>query len=311
MLYIVGGYNTHYEATTTAYKIDTAVTLAVQDDTIAIESLMDTHLHRGEVQAVVSGTKAYILGGFTHEDGYCQPYRAVEVLDTSEEQDGWSYAPGRLNTGRANAAVVTSGGKFYVLGGETRMDDQRNCEGASSWEVNHNSPRRRTYPVQTVEVYNPRKGDEAEWSFVSGGLPDDRWLRFAAQPCPYNQEIYVFGGATNRDIPEDVTVDGRRIKASEGMSLTNSMGVYSDRGLSSTSGGISSLSSDFARDYRILGIVMLSVGSAFLFLAVLVVSVVNYRRKRSKDFPHNDSGAVNFARAAAKPQRSSGSIAFL
>ena len=332
MLYIVGGYNDRYEATRQTYRIDTLTTHAnaqiSESHNLAIELLPHTHLHRAEVQAVVKGTKAYLIGGFSHEDGYCHPFRSVEVLDTAQEERGWSYAPGKMNTGRANAAVVTFDDKFFVLGGETRTEENMQCHGAESWEVNHQSPRRFTQPVRTVEMYDPTASNhDANWHFVSGpGLPDGKWFRFAAETSPsHGSEIFVFGGAANRDstidAPQEVIINGRRIQISDGLALTNSMGVYSDNRQLSAEGGRMS-AAQFAQEYRILGITMLAVGSASILLALMVAAIIKYRRTHRRVDPIRDDsggGASNFARTASlrsltsrqANKRPSGSLAFL
>lgn len=332
MLYIVGGYNDRYEATRQTYRIDTLTTHAnaqiSESHNLAIDQLPHTHLHRAEVQAVVMGTKAYLIGGFSHEDGYCHPFRSVEVLDTAQEERGWSYATGKMNTGRANSAVVTFDNKLFVLGGETRTDENMQCHGAQSWAINQQSPRRFTYPVRTVEVYDPdAEGTDANWHFVSGpGLPDDKWFRFAAETSPsHGNEIFVFGGAANRDstvdAPQEVIINGRRIQIGDGLALTNSMGVYSNTRQLSAEGGRMS-AAQFAQEYRVLGITMLAVGSSSILLALMIAAIIKYRRTHRRVDPIRDDsggGASNFARTASlrnvnmkqASQRPSGSLAFL
>ena len=50
-----------------------------------------------------------------------------------------------------------------------------------------------------MEVYDPLDGVEGEWTKIYGGLPYDERYRFALASWPAKEQIYSFGGVTNRD----------------------------------------------------------------------------------------------------------------
>ena len=210
-LYIAGGYNELYVAQRTTIRIDTEATLKKNgslcrlDGTggggqgVVWERVADMKTERAMPSGLSYGQFGYVLGGYTHVDGHCQPHNTVEIYNP--KSNSWEY--GRpLTNARAGAAVAKYKGRFFVVGGEKRG-------GTSFWGacptdpfdvlVDRRHPRRKSEPVNSVEVYDPLDGVEGEWTKIYGGLPYDERYRFALASWPAKEQIYSFGGVTNRD----------------------------------------------------------------------------------------------------------------
>lgn len=209
-LYIAGGYNELYVAQRTTIRIDTEATLKKNgslcrlDGTggggqgVVWERVADMKTERAMPSGLSYGQFGYVLGGYTHVDGHCQSHNTVEIYNS--KSNSWEY--GRpLSDARAGAAVAKYKGRFFVVGGEKR--------GGTFWGacptdpfdvlVDRRHPRRKSEPVNSVEVYDPLDGVEGEWTKIYGGLPHDERYRFALASWPAKEQIYSFGGVTNRD----------------------------------------------------------------------------------------------------------------
>jgi len=213
-VYLAGGYDSNYIALFTSVLIDVDATLAAYGDfngdglmaKLVSHRLSDMKEARGDVHSLSYGKYGYLIGGFSHIDGYCHPLKSVEVYDT--QKDKWLHTNG-LNVGRADAALMKYKGKFYAFGGETRVDEINGVNCSGNVEANQKLPRRKTHPINSVEVYDPISEDP-RWQIIQGtSLPDDR-LRFVLAPWPETDAIYGFGGVTYSpsDGKSKQTIDG-------------------------------------------------------------------------------------------------------
>ena len=210
-LYIAGGYNELYVAQRTVIRIDTAATLKKNgslcrlDGTggggqgVVWERVADMNTERAMPSGLAYGQFGYVLGGYTHVDGHCQPHQTVEIYNANSNV--WRYGK-PLTNARAGAAVAKYKGRFFVIGGERRgVGSVWGTCPADPFDIltDRRHPRRKSEPVDSVEAYNPLDGVEGEWNKIYGSLPYDRRYRFALAPWPAKEQIYSFGGVTNRD----------------------------------------------------------------------------------------------------------------
>lgn len=174
-IYTVGGYDNEYTALDTVFRIDTTQDGLVIDET---EPLREP---RGDVQAVVTSdqTTAYVTGGFTHVNSFCDALGSVEKYDFSNKT--WSAAPS-LVTGRADKALVQLNGKIFALGGETQIENLCTVVDPSTIDL-----WQRTVAVDDVEVLDGNK-----WT-VLASLEEHRF-RFAGVGFDATNTFYTFGG---------------------------------------------------------------------------------------------------------------------
>lgn len=173
-IYIVGGYDANYSSLDTMYRIDTTAA----NLTTSIQERANLDQPRGDVTAVFNGKAAFISGGFTHTNNFCQPLASVETYNPSS--DDWLYiAP--LEIPRAEKVLVAVFEDIYAVGGETHVDDY--CDTNVTHDVGE-----QTVAVDNVEVY-----DGNEWK-VLWSLANHKF-RFAA--VSVNSTIYTFGGQSS------------------------------------------------------------------------------------------------------------------
>lgn len=176
-IYLAGGYLLGYNATATTVAIDIPLSLA-SGKTLSWSKRANMNQERGDCHAAVVNGVAYIVGGFTHADNWCEALNDVERYRPND--DAWARLSEAqsLTYGRGDKAVVTVGTRLYVIGGESKTD----CEG---------DPGQRTSPTTEVEVFDTADGDAASWTEEISDIPNDHF-RFPA--VSYNGVIYAFGG---------------------------------------------------------------------------------------------------------------------
>ncbi len=182
-LFLTGGYDSNYVAVPHTILIDTIASL--QSNNLVYKLVSPLNVARGGCAAVShggsKGALAYVSGGFTHEDGYCEAMSSVErydvrsgqwvLLDTGKEdaREGVKYDNNVNNKlrntglaiGRAHHSLFYYMGHIVAFGGEKRgtfdkstgrcMDRYGAMEDLTL-EMNRERPNRLTFPVDTDEV---------------------------------------------------------------------------------------------------------------------------------------------------------------
>jgi hypothetical protein len=181
-VYVVGGYSSDYTAQTMMYVIDAA---ASTSDTWSIEEGASLGVARGDIHSTVStdGTRAFVAGGFTHEDGFCGPLGSAEEynFDTNE----FSTLPD-LRNARGEVVLVELDNHLYAMGGERQIVgvcDDGIRESTEPGELT----------VGTDEVEALESGGD-DWKIVSG-FPNHKF-RFSAVSYENLEQVYAFGGQT-------------------------------------------------------------------------------------------------------------------
>lgn len=161
-VYIVGGYNLpDYSASkvTQVFEPDASTPWSTSSPLVR---------GRGDHFAAVVDNKAYVVGGFHHENNYELPISSLEKLDLSGAGTTWTTQKA-MNVSRGDKAVAVLNKMIHVVGGETK---------------NHHG---HSVPLHDVEVYNPNGNT---WYF-GGNIPSKRF-RFAA--AAHGNSIFIFGG---------------------------------------------------------------------------------------------------------------------
>jgi hypothetical protein len=183
LVYIAGGYDQNYTAQNRVYTIDVIESTVGSGLVIAeVAPLLEA---RGDITGVTAddGVSAYVSGGFTSENFWCEP------LDTAEEynfaDNAWYDLP-PLNHARGEVVLTELDNTLYSLGGERQIEGI--CDltdlGPDVGEL--------TVGTDLVEILL----DGGEWETVSG-FPNHKF-RFAA--ISWNKtSIYAFGGQTAYD----------------------------------------------------------------------------------------------------------------
>lgn len=177
--YFAAGYDFNYTAQSTVFAIDPIATGDLNDLVMAEVASLPTP--RGDLTGVTAtdqdGTPyALVTGGFTHENGFCDPLATSERYDFSS--DTWTDAADLL-TGRGDKALVVLNDRVFAIAGERQI--------ANICLVDKPEPGDGTVPIDDVEWYN--SGTD-EWTAIED-LTNHRF-RFAA--IGYEDEIFTFGG---------------------------------------------------------------------------------------------------------------------
>jgi len=179
LAYFVGGYNLAYSALSTVFAIDTVNTTESGFLSVAEKAPLPTA--RGDLSAVSILTRegvayALVTGGFSHENGFCEPLAATEYYNFDK---GTWRAADDLKVARGDKALVVLEDVVYAIGGERQIANI--CLGAEP------EPGEETVPLQDVEYWDAATD---EWVQLED-LPRHRF-RFAA--IGYENKIYAFGG---------------------------------------------------------------------------------------------------------------------
>lgn len=153
-IFITGGFDSEYNAMGFTIMIDTDASL--ETDKLVYEIKSSLNIPRGSCSAVSHANFAYVLGGFSDEDGYCEAMTSVEVYDF--KSDSWTDMETGLNIGRANLASFWYQSKIVVVGGEYRgdfddktgrcLDDLQIMDGLTLG-MNRKLPNRLTFPTSS------------------------------------------------------------------------------------------------------------------------------------------------------------------
>lgn len=178
-LYILGGYDAAYTASKSLVKVDTAASELVFEPQDPMAEA------RGDVHAVTVNGYAYVTGGFTHDDGYCQPLTSTERYDFKNNDANQWTTIGPLHTGRADKALVAVRNHVYAVGGESKHDEH--CNG---------DPGEYSLALADVEVLDTTTSGSSngpQWTVISSDM-EERRFRFVGAPWPRTNSVYVLGG---------------------------------------------------------------------------------------------------------------------
>jgi hypothetical protein len=184
-LYVAGGYNGIYDALSDVFRIDAPASTV--GGALIIETVTPLLEGRGDISGITAddGDFAYISGGFTDDNKFCEPLGTVERYEFSS--DTWSNLPPLINA-RGEIALVELDDRLFSLGGERPIEGM--CELLGELSVSE-----LTVGTELVESY----ADGAEGWSIAASFPNHRF-RFAAVAYTGGTElIYTFGGQTDYD----------------------------------------------------------------------------------------------------------------
>ena len=181
-IYVTGGFQANYTAVGTTYRLD------FSNDPMDFESMQYTELApsptpRGDIQAVELYGYAYMAGGITHTNLWCEALKTTERYHMAT--DTWGTLD-NLNVGRADMAVAVLNGKIISIGGEVKPHD---C-------LEVRDPAYGSFPEDQVEVLL-----DGSWVHFEDFVEER--FRFAAAVVPSLNKLYTFGG----QVPFDFTCD--------------------------------------------------------------------------------------------------------
>lgn len=183
LVYIAGGYDQNYTAQTRVYTID--VIESNVDSGLVIAEVAPLLEARGDITGVTAddGLSAFVSGGFTDKNGFCNPLETAEEYNFAE--DAWENLPPLLEA-RGEVVLTELNNSLYSLGGERQIEGICDItkKGADVGEL--------TVGTDLVEILD----HDGEWEIVSG-FPNHKF-RFAAISWN-NTFIYAFGGQTAYD----------------------------------------------------------------------------------------------------------------
>jgi len=158
-IYTLGGYDKSWSALKTVQIYDPAAKKWTKAP--------DLNQGRGDCFSGVVQGKAYIIGGFHHENNFNAPVPSLEILDLATSKT-WITAKA-MKVARGDKAVALLHDLIHVVGGETK-----NAKGHST-------------PLRDVEVY-----DHVGNNWYFGGDIPSRRFRFTA--AAHGDSIFIFGG---------------------------------------------------------------------------------------------------------------------
>lgn len=162
-IYVLGGYTANWEALTTMYIFDPALTGAA-----AWTQGPSLKQGRGDTFAAVIDDSAFVVGGFHHANNFEFPLKSIERFDVGSNGAAWDVRK-EMEVARGDKAVAALHGVLHVIGGETKTSDGH------------------SQPLRDVEVYDPQSN---AW-YSGGDIPSERF-RFTA--AAHNESIFIFGG---------------------------------------------------------------------------------------------------------------------
>jgi len=176
MIFVTGGYDKNFDASNSTFAIDVASKV--------ITDKAQMKKARGDAHAVTYSLEgrevAYIMGGFTHMNSFCEPLKEAERYDF--DKDEW-VSVDSLKSKRGDKAITRLNCKILAIGGESKHAGI--CKNETVSKENE------TIPVNDVESYNPSDKDP-EWK-IETNLPNHHF-RFAAAAVEKTDSVYVFGG---------------------------------------------------------------------------------------------------------------------
>ena len=151
---------------------------------LVVEDRAPMNVERGDVAAASTSSYAIVGGGFTDDNGFCDPH--VHAEQYTFATDSWTEIA-NMTYGGAERVLVSMGSKIFALGGERQVLGLCDLDEASK-----PAPGERTITLDKVEWYDI---DVNRWTILSD-LPDHRF-RFPA--VAYLDMIFTFGGQLRFD----------------------------------------------------------------------------------------------------------------
>jgi len=164
-VYILSGYEQDYTSVGTVWTFTPAPYGSGQWETGSIPPL---NQDRGDACCAVADGKAFVVGGYTSDIGFCTPLKVLEIYDPIA--NSWTYGS-PMEYGRGDAACAELHELFHVIGGETK---DANCSLLS-------------VPVNHVEYYNITNGVWTEETPLPG-------FRFRFSGTSIDDHVYAVGG---------------------------------------------------------------------------------------------------------------------
>lgn len=161
-VYTTGGYNANWEASAVTQVFDPAA-----PDSNSWQIGPPLLQGRGDAFATTVGDKAFVGGGFHHENNFDMPVNTMEMLNM-RDATAFVYAKD-MEVARGDKAVAVLNKILHVVGGETK-----NADGHS-------------VPLTDVEAYDPSGN---AW-YPGGAIPSHRF-RFVA--AAHENSLFIFGG---------------------------------------------------------------------------------------------------------------------
>ena len=157
-IFITGGYDSFNNALAHTVMIDTVA--SIENNTLVYEFKSPLLNSRGSCSAAFHANYAFVAGGFTQDDGFCEAMKSVEIYDAVSDE--WFEMEHSMKQGRANSALFYYKGKIVAFGGENRgrFDSATgNCvdpfhSNTLDLDTNMQLPGRLTYPISkhVVEI---------------------------------------------------------------------------------------------------------------------------------------------------------------
>jgi hypothetical protein len=215
-VYIAGGYDQNYTALDSVYRI--VVEETTSENNLKLEDAAPLLTARGDIIGVSStdGTHGFIGGGFTHDNGFCEPLDSVEEYSFGDNE--WNYLPELVNA-RGEIVFVELENNLFALGGERQIEGICDLTNTSELDVSEH-----TVGTDLVEVYE-RSSAQNDWKVVENFR--EHKFRFAAVGVEDKELIYAFGGQTAYEegckcfrTTKDVVVFGEGVSSGNSLSIS-------------------------------------------------------------------------------------------
>jgi hypothetical protein len=185
---------------------------SLTDDDLTIENMDPLATARGDIIGVTAtdGVSAFVSGGFTDVDGFCDPLGSTE--EYVFEGNYWKSLPDVVNE-RGEIVLVELDDHLYAMGGERQIEGI--CEITGDTD-----PGQLTVGTDEVEVL-----DGGDWKVIAS-FPEHKF-RFAAVAVEDTGLIYAFGGQTAYDnsckcfkTTDDVAIFGAGVSSGVALSVS-------------------------------------------------------------------------------------------
>jgi len=176
-VYTTGGYTAQWQAETTTQIFDPKLKSWQVGPSLKAG--------RGDAFAAVASGKAFVGGGFTHENEWKMPLSSMEMLNLDQSNAFVTEDVKDMEIARGDKAVAVLNGVLHVVGGETKDKAGQSV------------------PLKDVEVYDP---DSKVWA-KGGDIPSHRF-RFVA--AAHGDSLFIFGGQGYLEPKGDYEKDGSK-----------------------------------------------------------------------------------------------------
>ncbi len=169
-IYVIGGHSINGNGN----SADRSYFLEYDPSTDSWNSIGNQYCRSQHCQAVVMGSKLYVMGKLSSSTSGVSNYDALKSYDFSTSS--WSTLAS-MNTGRAHFGAAVYGGEIYVMGGQS---------GSGSYDL-----------TDSVEVYNPSSDT---WSYHTT-IPSSQ---LSDSSCGNDYTEHYLGGSSYPMLAENV-----------------------------------------------------------------------------------------------------------